>query len=202
MSWTRAFHPPTSQGTIDHRWRHECTCWSVSLGIGDPGMCRHTWPPGRSSCLLVKSWANTQQPVQGSQLLALPYHRRHGKTVTMSRGNPPGGFPGGTRGKESACQCRRCRFNPWIRKIPWSRKWQRTPVFHGWKFHGQRGLTATVHGVANSQIWLSDSTTTKDICTSSQITWQRKEFEFHSKCSGKSSVLLIRKIKLWLVCTE
>ena len=34
-------------------------------------------------------------------------------------------------GKESACQCRRhrrCRFNPWVRKIPWSRKWQLIPV--------------------------------------------------------------------------
>ena len=27
------------------------------------------------------------------------------------------------RGKESACQCRRCRFDPWVRKIPWGRKW-------------------------------------------------------------------------------
>ena len=29
------------------------------------------------------------------------------------------------------CQCRRCKrheFNPWIRKIPWSRKWLPTPV--------------------------------------------------------------------------
>ena len=33
------------------------------------------------------------------------------------------GFPGGTSGKESACQCRRhksCSFDPWIGKIPWS----------------------------------------------------------------------------------
>ena len=29
--------------------------------------------------------------------------------------------------KESACQCRRCRFNPWIRTIPRRRKWQPTP---------------------------------------------------------------------------
>ena len=27
------------------------------------------------------------------------------------------GVPGGTSGKESACQCRRCRFDPWVRKI-------------------------------------------------------------------------------------
>ena len=35
------------------------------------------------------------------------------------------GFPGGDSGKESACQCRRCKrlgFDPWIGKIPWRRK--------------------------------------------------------------------------------
>ena len=34
-------------------------------------------------------------------------------------------------GEEPTCQCRRrkrCRFNPWIGKIPWSRKEQLTPV--------------------------------------------------------------------------
>ena len=29
-------------------------------------------------------------------------------------------------------------FNPWVKKIPWSRKWQPTPVFLPGKFHGQR----------------------------------------------------------------
>ena len=42
------------------------------------------------------------------------------------------GFPGGASGKEAACHfrgCRRCRFHPWVGKIPWSKKWQPTPVF-------------------------------------------------------------------------
>ena len=46
-------------------------------------------------------------------------------------------------GKESSCQCRRCkrhRFGPWIRKIPWRRKWQPTPVFLPRRFHGQWSL--------------------------------------------------------------
>ena len=37
------------------------------------------------------------------------------------------GFPGGTNGKEPACQCRRhkrCRFHPWVGKIPCRRAWQ------------------------------------------------------------------------------
>ena len=42
--------------------------------------------------------------------------------------------------KESACQCRRLRFDPWVRKIPWRRKWQPTPVFLPGKSHGQRSL--------------------------------------------------------------
>ena len=31
-------------------------------------------------------------------------------------------------------------FDPWVRKIPWSRKWQPTPVFLPGKFHRQRSL--------------------------------------------------------------
>ena len=43
-------------------------------------------------------------------------------------------------GKESSCQCRRCGFDPSVGKIPWSRKWQPTPVFLPGKFHAQRCL--------------------------------------------------------------
>ena len=31
-------------------------------------------------------------------------------------------------GKECAFQCRKCGFDTWVRKIPWRRKWQPTPV--------------------------------------------------------------------------
>ena len=58
---------------------------------------------------------------------------------------PKGSFPGGTSGIEPACQCRRCkrcRFDPWVRKIPWRRKWQPTPVFLPGESHGQRSLAA------------------------------------------------------------
>ena len=42
--------------------------------------------------------------------------------------------------KESACQCTRLEFHPWIRKIPWRRKRQPTPVFLPGKSQGQRSL--------------------------------------------------------------
>ena len=50
------------------------------------------------------------------------------------------GLPRWCSGKESACQCSRRRFDPWVRKIPWSRKWQPTPIFLPGKSHGQRSL--------------------------------------------------------------
>ena len=43
-------------------------------------------------------------------------------------------------GKESICQCRRPKFDPWVGKISWRRKWQPTPVFLPGKFHRQRIL--------------------------------------------------------------
>ena len=43
-------------------------------------------------------------------------------------------------GKESFCQCWRCRFDPWVGKIPWRRKWQPTPIFLPVKFHGHMSL--------------------------------------------------------------
>ena len=52
---------------------------------------------------------------------------------------------GGASGKEPASQCRRHtrrRFDPWVRKIPWRRGWQHTPVFLPGEFHGQRSWVA------------------------------------------------------------
>ena len=50
------------------------------------------------------------------------------------------GFPGGSTSNKHTCQCRRHKFDPWIRKIHWRRKWQSTPVFLPGKFHGHRSL--------------------------------------------------------------
>ena len=56
------------------------------------------------------------------------------------------GLPDGTSGKEPTCQCRRHKrqerlgFSPWVRKIPWRRGWQPTPVFLPGESRGQRRL--------------------------------------------------------------
>ena len=43
-------------------------------------------------------------------------------------------------GKESTCQCKRHRLDPWVGTIPWRRKWQPIPVFLPGKSHGQKSL--------------------------------------------------------------
>ena len=70
------------------------------------------------------------------------------------------GFPRWLSGKESTYQCRRHKrsgFDSWVRKIPWRRAWQPTPVFLPGKFHGLRSLMGyIVHGVTKGQEWLSN----------------------------------------------
>ena len=56
------------------------------------------------------------------------------------------GFPCGSAGKESAC--RRCGFDPCIRKIPWRRERLSTPVFWPGEFH--RLYYVLVHWVAKN----------------------------------------------------
>ena len=40
----------------------------------------------------------------------------------------------------SSSHHKRRGFDPWVGKIPWSRKWQPTPVFVPGESHGQRSL--------------------------------------------------------------
>ena len=49
------------------------------------------------------------------------------------------GFPGGSAVKNHL-QCKRPRFDPWVRKILWRRECLPTPVFLPGKFHGQWSL--------------------------------------------------------------
>ena len=51
------------------------------------------------------------------------------------------GFPSGSDGKESANNAGDLDLiHPWVKKIPWRRAWQPTPVFLSGKIHGQRSL--------------------------------------------------------------
>ena len=67
------------------------------------------------------------------------------------------GFPGGTNGKESACQRRRRKrhqFDSWVGKIPWRRIRYPTPVFLPGESHRQRNLASHGPYSPKSRTWL------------------------------------------------
>ena len=54
-----------------------------------------------------------------------------------------GSFPGVTGSKESPYQRKRCKrhgFDPWVKKIPWRREWQPTPILLPGESRGQSSL--------------------------------------------------------------
>ena len=91
--------------------------------------------------LFCSHWCHTSHLVCSCRCeetinLPVPGQTRLNQCTEKSHGNPSMVFGG----KESACQCRRSRFNRWVKKIPWRRKWQSTPVFLPGKSHGQRNV--------------------------------------------------------------
>ena len=63
------------------------------------------------------------------------------------------GLPWWLSCKEFPCQCRRHRFNPWVRKIPW-RKNGNPLQYSSLGYAMDRGAwQLMVHGAAKSQIW-------------------------------------------------
>lgn len=65
------------------------------------------------------------------------------------------------------------RFNPWVRKIPWRRKWQPTPVLLPGKFYGWRNL------IGYSPWDHRESDTTEWLC-----------FHFQSSCCWNRHIFL------------
>ena len=80
-----------------------------------PGSWLGNWDPTN-----LKVWSKTLKNNNNNNFFKMNVERL---TVWLGQLYRCGGFPGGTSGKEPACQCRRLRhkFNPWVGKIPWRR---------------------------------------------------------------------------------
>ena len=128
----------------------ESACSAEHLGL-IPGLGRSTgegngYPlpvflpgefQGQSSSLAVYSLWGNKEPDMTEQLITIIAYlvvitnSAKGREIYISPW-----CPRWHSGKESPCQCRKHRrlgFNPWVRKIPWRRKWQPTPIFLAWK---------------------------------------------------------------------
>ena len=86
------------------------------------------------------SWVNMFPSWQISTLYLLVFcPQRNNSVINWALENITG-LPWWLSGKEFTCQCKKYELEPWVRKIPWKRKWQPTPVFLPGKSHGQRSL--------------------------------------------------------------
>ena len=94
-------------------------------------------------------WWRLKETVVSKCFVPCPTHRRFKQLVLNFLLLPQhwirwcsynAGFCWWLSGKESAYQCRIHGFSPWVRKIPWRRKLQPTPVFLPGEFHGQWSL--------------------------------------------------------------
>ena len=82
------------------------------------------------------------------------------------------GFPGGASGKESACQCKRHGFDPWVGKIPWRRKWPPIQYSCAENSMDRGAWQATIHEATKSQTRLSNWTDTCVIHSGCKIPWE------------------------------
>ena len=140
----RQWHPtPVLLPGKSHGWRSlegcsPCGCWGsdtterlhfdfslscIGEGYGNPLQC---------SCL--------ENPRDGEAWWAAVYGVAQSRTQLKWRSSSSSSNPRWLSDKESTCQCRRLRFDPWVGKIPWRRKWQPTSVFLPGKSHGERNL--------------------------------------------------------------
>ena len=89
------------------------------------------------------------------------------------------GLPRWPSGKEPTCQCRGCRFDPWVGKICWRRKWRPIPVFLPGKSHGQGNLADSPWGCRVRQDLVTEHTHTHTPHTyiSTFYTWRHWDSE-------------------------
>ena len=131
-------------GTVSGKWlRLQCWCFAENILITKDRA-------GMSECSLINSTEVSKPPRQSHSCI----WKDKGREKRVLRYELQ--LPTCLSGKESACQCRRCRFNPWVRKIPWRRKWQPTPVFLPGESHGQRSRAGYIQSMRlQSRIRLS-----------------------------------------------
>ena len=102
---------------------HVCETYSSKHFCGS----KHFW------CLIVPAFPPVAQ--FGFLHEHETYSFLHSCMMNSPKKRKCSGFPGSASGNEPACQCRRhkrCRFNPWVRKIPWRRAWQYSCIL-AWK---------------------------------------------------------------------
>ena len=129
-------------------------CPSVDVGSGGSGFLGHSDTPGEPAKSFLEPLLRVCPcPGNGSIFLWMLAHTfmisksvlsamKHlsDQSFFFKISNPSTEIPDGSAGKPAAYPCRRRWRDPRVRKIPWRREWQPTPVFFPGESHGQRSL--------------------------------------------------------------
>ena len=132
--------PPNSQKNLSSVCCHSsvaklCLTLSNPVDYSPPGFFLCPWNfPGKNTRVGCHFPLLRIFPTQGSNLCLL--HQQADSLPLRDQGSPL--MKLSIVDKESTCQCRRHRFNLWVKTM--RRKWPSTPVFLPGKSHGQRSL--------------------------------------------------------------
>ena len=150
-----------SSKRLQATWFHKYNTvrWQKYINGGQVRVARARDQKRRSNRRILWLWKENKRNPYGDLILC---------TLTVVMGTQPwthviklhktkytDELPRWLTGRESTCWCRRCGFDPWVRKIPWRTKWHLTPVFLPGKFRGQ-SLAGCSPWIAKSWTWLSD----------------------------------------------
>ena len=132
----------SSGGLVTKSCPSLATPWTVApTRVGSLSLLQGIFPtqglnPGLLHCTQIlyhlNHWGSPRNSVA-------TLHTSAARCQLLISGGKKKGLPSGTSGKEPTYKCRRPRrprFNPWVGKIPWRRKWQRTLVFLPGESHG------------------------------------------------------------------
>ena len=119
--------------------RKNKSSWEVTGGLvvrilghcGGPGSI-----PGLKTKILKAAWHSQRE----KKLLHLLKYLISTDWLTHTLNKKLLGLPWWLRQQRICLQCRRCGFDPWVRKISWRKEWLPTPVFLPEEPHGQRSL--------------------------------------------------------------
>ena len=103
--------------------------------------------------------------------------------------------------KESTCQFRwhrSCRFDPWVRKVPWNRKWQPAPVLLPGESHGQRDLVGySPWDHKELDTWLvtkQQKAVVQELDCQKELLWELWRWRFCKMTKGKEKSMVDREL--------
>ena len=144
ISWTLAYQAPLSMGFSRQEYWSGLPFPNKMVAIGKKWIfssilvVESTDQADESEDHRIRIWCQLRDDLHQPGFYVWPLWRHI--SLRISGHTLSSRLPWWLRWQSICLQCRRPRFDPWVGKIPWGRKWQPTSVFLPGESHGQRSL--------------------------------------------------------------